>query len=81
MWHHILVLQCWARLSLPRDPSALGYLGRAPILAAADFRPGLKVVAVRARHWLTSGSIVMGVLLAVATAQPLSPFIPEHFSR
>lgn len=59
----------------------LGYLGRAPMLAAADFRPELKIVGAKARQWLTSGSIVAGVLLAVATAQRLSPYIPEHFGR
>lgn len=59
----------------------LGYLGRAPALARADFRADLKVAGAKARHWLAGGSLVTGVLLAVATAQRVSPYIPEHFGR
>lgn len=59
----------------------LGYLGKAPALAASDFKSDHRVAGAMARHWLAAGSIVGGLLLAIATAQRVSPYLPVHFGR
>ena len=59
----------------------LGYLGRAPLLAAAEFRHEEKLAGARARQSVAVASIITGLALAIATAQRISPFVVSHILR
>lgn len=53
----------------------LGYIVRAPDLAAADFRRGDTVPRRTTRRYLVGGAVLLGVLLALATTRYATPFV------
>ncbi|HEY8746040.1 MAG TPA: hypothetical protein VIU62_23365, partial [Chloroflexota bacterium] len=58
----------------------LGYVFRAPNLALADYRSGSAVSGSGVRMYLVGATLLLGVVLAVASTHYATPFVifPEH---
>jgi len=75
--HQLSFVGCFSATAV----HVLGYLGRAPSLAGADFRPDQGLSGRAARRSFVVASIVTVLVLATATAQRLSPFVHSPFMR